>query len=337
MQLIDIIISYSEKYDLTKNEHLVFGIIEAIDEGLLKREDQLPSINVMNEELGYARKTIVKAYDELKERGLVESRKTKGYFVVSSQTNTTKRVALLLYSFQRFQEEFYNSFRKELGKRFKIDVYFHHNNLSVFESTMESIMGKYGAYVIAPIQDPKVMHLLQKIDPKKLLIVDRYLELGRNNSYISQEFEESTYAKLIDLLPEIVKYDKFVLFFRDDSVHPEGILNAFKRFLSDYNIKGRVEKDYEKGSIKKDILYFFIHDTLLWEIIRDCKKKNFVLGKDVGILSYDDHVVKEIVGGGITTISSDFEDMGRRAANHVKYGNITKEIMPLNLIKRSSI
>lgn len=337
MSLIDKIKSLSSINTLSKHEQLVHGIIDAINSGILVVGDQLPSINQMVKDLGFARKTIVKAYEELKHRGLVESKKLKGYFIISSETNVTLKVALLLFSFQRFQEEFYNTFRKELGKRFQIDVFFHHNNVSIFESVLNNIRGKYGMYVIAPIPSPIIQPLLTIIDAKKLLIIDRYLAMPDDYSYISQEFEEATFNKLVELLPRIRKYKKLVLFFSENLDYPPGILKAFKRFVSDFEIDSKVTQDYKQGTVKKGRLYFFISDTYLWEVLRDCRNNEYVVGKDVGILSHNDHVVKEIVFGGITTISTDFKEMARRAANHIKNEETSKEIMPLNLMVRNSL
>jgi len=335
--LIDKIKELTEFNSLSKHEQLVHGVIESIDEGFLKTGDKLPSINVMVEELGFARKTIVRAYEELKERGLVESKKLKGYFIISQETKVTMKVALLLFAFQSFQKEFYNTFRKELGKRFQIDVYFHHNNLSIFETIVANIRGKYGKYVIAPIQSPKVIPLLERIAPQKLLIIDRYVPMREEYSYLSQEFEKKTYEKLVVLLPEIRKYKKFILFFRDDADYPIGILNAFHKFISDHDINGVVEKKYKKGMLKKKHSYFFISDTFLWEFLKDCRNAEYKVGKDVGILSHNDNVVKEFIFGGITTISIDFKEMAMNAAHHIKEGGTTQLIVPSNLIKRNSI
>lgn len=337
MSLLDTIKALRKVNTLSKHEQLVHGIIEAIDSGVLSVGDQLPSINKMVADLGYARKTIVKAYEELKERGLVESKKLKGYFIISQETKVTLKVALLMYSFHRFQEEFYNTFRKELGKRFQIDVFFHHNNVSVFETIFNNIRGKYGMYVVAPIPNPSIRPLLQSIDPKKLLIIDRYIELDETYSYISQEFEEATYQKLVELLPAVRKYKKLVLFIRENSDYPIEIRNAYEKFLSDFDIDGKVEKKYKKDSVKKGTLYFFISDTFLWEVLRDCRNNEYRIGKEVGILSHNDHVVKEIVFGGITTISTDFKDMAKRAATHIKEQELTQVFMPVNLIKRHSL
>ncbi|QCX01457.1 GntR family transcriptional regulator [Aggregatimonas sangjinii] len=337
MSLLDKINALSTVNTLSKHEQLVQGIIEAIDSEVLSVGDQLPSINMMVADLGFARKTIVKAYEELKDRGLVESKKLKGYFIISTETKVTLRVALLMFSFHRFQEEFYNTFRKELGKRFQIDVFFHHNNVSIFETIFTNIKGKYGMYVVAPIPDPKLRPLLQEIEPGKLLIVDRYLEMDSAYSYICQEFEDTTYQKLVELLPHIQKYKKMILFFNEDSDYPIGIKNAYQRFLTDYDIEGRVSKKYKSGTVKKSTLYFFTGDTYLWEVLRDCRNNEYTIGKQVGILSHNDHVVKEIAFGGITTISIDFKDMAKRAATHIKESAFTQELIPVNLIKRHSL
>jgi DNA-binding transcriptional regulator YhcF (GntR family) len=338
MQVISKILNLTHNNNLTKHEQLVQGVIESIEDGKLIVGDRLPSINSMVEEIGYARKTIFKAYEELKNRGLIESRQLKGYFVISQATNITKRMALLLFAFQSYQEEFYKTFRKEMGKRFQIDVFFHHNNPTVFETIMTNINGKYGMYVVAPIENEKAALLLQNIEPKKLLLVDRYLNLGKSFSYISQEFENVIYSSLVKLLPEIKKYNKIILYFNEESDYsPITIKSAFERFLKEYSIEGEVKNNYTIGSATKGNLYFALGDTILWHILRDAVRKNLVIGEDIGILSQNDNVSKEIVFGGITTISTDFNEMAKLAARHIKNESITQLIIPSRLIKRASL
>ncbi len=337
MTLFDKIRDLQQVNTLSKHEQLVHGILESIDVGILAIGDQLPSINNMVGELGYARKTIVKAYEELKERGLVESKKLKGYFIISQETKVTLKIALLLFSFRRFQEDFYNTFREELGKRFQIDVFFHHNNTAIFDTIIANVRGKYGMYVVAPIPDPVIRPGLESIDPSKLLIIDRYIQLKREYSYICQEFEEATYKKLEQLLPAIRNFEHFVLFFYEDQDVPMGIKKAFNKFLTDYNISGSIKKNYKMGSVKKKHLYFFGNDTHLWDVLKDCRNKEYLIGRDVGVISHNDDVVKQLVFGGITTISTDFKDLAKQAADHIKNGTKTQVIVPLNLIKRNSL
>ncbi|WP_405226870.1 GntR family transcriptional regulator [Dokdonia sp. Asnod1-B02] len=322
---------------ISKHEQIVFGIINAIDAGILKVDDKLPSINEMVAEIGYARKTIVKAYTELKERGLVESKNLKGYYIISVETNVTLKVALILFAFHSFQEDFYNTVRKELGKRFQIDVFFHHNNLELFKTLMNNISRKYGAYIVAPIQDPEVQTMLKTIPSDKLIVVDRQLKMPKDYSYATQEFEQITYEHLVDLAPSIKKYDRFILFYKANTDLPAGILKAFQRFTNDFNINGEVVTDYKSKILKKKTAFFTISDSNLWQILKDARKLEYRIGRDIGILAHDDNIVKEIAFGGITTISTDFELMAKRAALFVKEGTAIQEVIPTYLRERNSL
>ena len=288
-------------------------------------------------EVGYARKTIVKAYEELKGRGIVESKNFKGYYIADVKTGVKLRVALVLYAFHEFQQDFYNTFREEMGSRYVINVFFHHNNIDVFNDILDRISGRYGMYVIAPIIHPEVKLLLKNIPPDKLLVVDRHISLPNDYSYIAQEFEDSTYQQLIDLLPQIKKFNKFILFFKDNSDYPVGILNAFNRIVKDFKINGIVKNKYIKDSIENDTLYFFIGDSSLWKLLNDSVHKKLKIGHDFGILAHNDNAIKEIIFGGITTISVDFKKMAREAAHFVKYKEPTRKIIPSELIQRNSL
>lgn len=56
MLVISKILNLTHNNNLTKHEQLVQGVIESIEDGQLTIGDQLPSINTMVEEIGYARK-----------------------------------------------------------------------------------------------------------------------------------------------------------------------------------------------------------------------------------------------------------------------------------------
>lgn len=321
----------------SKHEQLVNGVINALNQGILNKGDRLPSINKMVNELGYARKTIVRAYEDLKSRGLIESKNFKGYYVLNTDTKVKLKVALLLYAFHSFQEDFYNKFRKELGEKYHIDVFFHHNNIDIFKNIVNSISGKYGMYVIAPIPSVEVQDILKQFSSDKLLIIDRFIELPKEYSYISQEFETATFSLLEELLPAIKKYNEVILFYTNKADLPVGIKNAFERFTNIYKIKSEIKEEYEHGLIKPNTLYFTIKDSDLWLILRDCKSESFEIGKDIGILAHNDNTIKEIIAGGITTISTDFKEMGSEAAKLIKSQSKVHKIIPLEIKRRNSL
>jgi len=321
----------------SKHEKLVKGIINAIDDRIVTQGSMLPSVNTMVKELGFARKTIVKAYNDLKGRGLIESKNRLGYFVVNEDTVQTMSVALLLFAFHPFQEIFYNTFRKSVGEHIKVDIYFHHNNIEIFETILGNIMGKYKKYVIAPIPHPYTLTILKKIPTKKILLVDRFQKKQEQYSYVAQEFEIATYMALKELESSIRNFGKIILFFKPDSDYPVEIHRAFKKFLQDTGIKGTVEHQYESGSIKKGTVYYTIGDGDLWNILKDAKKQELEVGKDIGCVSNNNSPVKEIICGGITTFSTDFEVMANQAADAIKNKKQIQKFIPSQLIRRASL
>jgi len=319
----------------SKHEQVVQGVINAIDDKIVTQGSMLPSVNNMVKELGFASKTIVKAYKELKERGIVESKNRLGYFVVNEATDQTMKVALLLYAFHPFQEIFYNAFREGVGANIQVDVFFHHHNIEVFENILKNIVGKYGMYVVAPIPHPYTKTILDKIPRNKLLLVDRYEELEGEFSHVTQEFEIATYMALKELEESIRKFDRLILFFRFDS--PIEILQSFDKFLKDTKIEGEVQSQYIPGTIQRGTAYYALGDADLWNILKDAKEWNLEVGKDIGCVASNNDPVKEIICGGITTFSTDFEMMGLKAAEFIKHKKTIQESIPSNLIRRVSL
>ncbi|MGC6479209.1 MAG: GntR family transcriptional regulator [Flavobacteriaceae bacterium] len=321
---------------LSKHEQLVQGIMQVIDAGNLPIGAQMPSINSMVDRIGFARKTIVKAYEELKERGLIESQKAKGYFVISNNTEVVQRVALLLYAFQRFQQEFYDSLREELGEKAHIDVYFHHNNNNVFETIFKNIQGKYSMYIVAPLMHDISHSLLKRLPKQKLIIVDRFFDLGTEYTYVTQEFFNSTKKIFQRHLDKISDYQNIVLFYNNYKDYPEEIRNAFYEFIQINHLSGTTISRYSIEELNKDTLYICLSDSDLWPLLRDSTKNGLKISKDIGVISFNDHIVKEITLGGITTISTDFKLMGKRVAHLIQTPSSGKIIIPTTSTDRGS-
>jgi DNA-binding LacI/PurR family transcriptional regulator len=52
-------------------------------------------------------------------------------------------------------------------------------------------------------------------------------------------------------------------------------------------------------------------------MINWCTKNGWKFGKEIGVISYDDTPLKEIISEGISVISNDFALMGKRAAEMI--------------------
>jgi DNA-binding transcriptional regulator YhcF (GntR family) len=322
---------------LSKHEQLVQGLINAINARIVTKGDILPSVNNMIKELGFARETIARGYKELTTRGIVESKKRLGFFVSNEDTDQQVRIALLLFAFDSFQENFYKTFRSRLGKAVHIDVFFHHNNIAVFENIVSTIRGKYGMYVIAPIPHKRTAGILATLPFDKFLMIDRYEAMAGNFSYVVQEFEQASYAAFAELSDTIRQFEEMIFYYRPGSDTPIEILRAFKKFIRDYKIKGSIKAEYVPGSLERNKVYYTINNAELWEMLKDSRLKNMKLGKEVGILSHNDDVVKEIICDGITTYSTDFRLMAEKAADFVLTREKIREVIPTVLIRRNSI
>ena len=55
----------------------------------------------------------------------------------------------------------------------------------------------------------------------------------------------------------------------------------------------------------------------LVNLVKKSREQLLKLGKEIGIISYNDTPLKEILAQGITTISTDFEQMGKTIANQI--------------------
>lgn len=68
-----------------------------------------------------------------------------------------------------------------------------------------------------------------------------------------------------------------------------------------------------------------------------CKTRQFEVGSDVGILAYNEIPLYEFVSSGITVISADYREMGRKASLFITNGKTLKEIIPTKIILRNSL
>jgi DNA-binding transcriptional regulator YhcF (GntR family) len=322
-----------KKAGQSKIQQLVHSITEAIESGKLNEGDSLPSVNQLSSESGFSRDTVFKAYRILKKRNIIESAPAQGYYV----TGDLFKVFMLLDDFSAFKEQLYNAFRQNLLETYSVDLWFHHYNPEVFHQLIQNSLGRYSLYVVMNIDNKGIDPILNKIDANKLLILDMG-NPGNNLNFLLQDFNDAVVNCLTQGLQAIQKYDEFILIYSEKKTpHPIETVDAFHGFCKTNKIKYKVSDIFEKKQLKSGQLYLVIKDSELVEIIKAGLKKGFQLGKDFGVISYNDTPMKEIVEGGVTVISTDFRKMGELAAEFVKNKQKLQEILPTSLILRKSL
>jgi len=263
----------------------------------------------------------------------ISSTPTKGYFVASE----SYRVFVLLDDFSAFKEQLYKSFRANLPDNYSVDLLFHHYNPEIFNQLILNSLGRYSMYIVMNIDNKNMEEVVRKIDPQKLLILDMGFDSRNEVSYLTQDFNQAVYDCLNSGLELLQKYQEFILVFPQNTPHPIETIDAFNRFCADNRLNHTVLDQIENREVQPRQAYLVIKDSDLVKIVKDCKKNGYKIGSDVGIISYNDTPMKEIVGSGITVISTDFIRMGRDCANFIVNKDKVTEVIPSQLIIRGSL
>jgi len=310
------------KFDPNSNKpkyvQLIDGIVDAIDSGDYARGQQLPSINAVANEFGMARMTVTKAYDELKERGLISSHHGKGFYVTSTDTRSNLHLFILMDALTPYKEILLENILAGFSEQVSYNLFFHYHDIHLFETLISDNLGKYNHYIILPHFNISVAKILSKIPKDKLLILDIDVqEFNNDYAILYQNFESNIYNGLKSCLEKIKKYDiiNLVLSQKSFQYTPNGIIQGFTKFCQDYNINFDIIPDLEEEyDLHQNQAYIVFREFDLIRMINWCKKKQWEFGRDIGVISYDDTPLKEIISEGISVISNDFALMGKKSA-----------------------
>jgi len=330
------IISFNQNSSVPKYRQIINSVYEAIDRKVLLQGDKIPSINQVCAEFNLSRDTVMMAFNELKARGIVMSQPGKGYYISSTDTSQEEKIFVFFDELNSFKEDLYNSFLKNLNAGSMVDIYFHHFNYKVFKSLILESIGKYTSYVIMPATFDNTSHLVEKLPADRVYILDRLKDDLKNYPVIYQDFENDLFDSLNDGLELLQKYNRLVLV-NPGGKEPVERENGFTRFCQLHKFPYQIVKNLEDVSIRENEAFIAISDRDLVELVKRARDKNLILGQNFGILSLNDTILKEVVGGGITTISTDFKKMGSRLASMVLLRGKDKVRNPASLIIRSSL
>lgn len=321
-------------HSTSKFKSLADGISLAIMQGDLRTGDNLMSINEASAHYKVSRDTIFKAYNELKRRGLIDSNPTIGYFVKGE----VNHVLLLLDTYSSFKQNLYDRFVANLPENYKVDLIFHQYNKRLFETIVRESIGKYSIYVIMNFSNEHFSETIKSIPTNKLLLLDFGNFEKAGYSYICQDFNESLYNCLNEGCDLLKKYIKLTFVFPEKVCHPVSATEYFIKFCLARNFEYEVlRKESDWKGIESGTAYICILSEDLVKTIRAADSAGLIVGKDIGLIAYNDEPVLEVIKNGISSISIDFGLMGEKAANFITSKQPIQEYLPTQLIIRSSI
>ncbi len=330
------IVNIDEKLPQPKYRQIIQSIEKAIVKKRLKKGDKVPSINQVCSEFKLSRDTVMLAFNELKAKGILTSQAGKGYYVATTEIQCNENVFVLFDELNAFKEDLYNSLINTMKGKASIDIYFHHFNYRLFRSMILDSAGNYTSYVIMPASFDNTSHLVTKLPREKVFMLDRLKPELKNYPVVYQDFENDFYDALTDGLQLLKKYRKLVFVHPGGKEPPERV-KGFKRFCADNNFAGEVVKSLENVVPAAYEAYFMTSDRDLVQLVKIAKEKLFKPGKNFGIVSMNDTMLKEVVAGGITTISTDFMQMGKTLGEMVLTQKKLQVRNPSKLILRNSL
>ncbi len=330
------IVFLQDKLGIPKYKQIIASVKEAIAKGILKKGDKLPSLNSVKNQHKLSRDTVLMAFNELKNKGIIYSVVGKGYYVSTEDVAIKQKIFLLFDELNSFKEDLYNSFIDNLNDNIQVDIFFHHFNRTIFSKLINDNVGDYSYYVIMPANLNNTEKVIQKLPDNKVYILDQMQKGLEKYAAIYQNFEGDIFKGLSSIALKILNYQKIILLYSKNK-QPKGILNGFLLFCKQYNVPSEVVSSVKNRIPQKGEIYVLLEDKNLIRIIKKIKEHKLMIAKNVGVISVNDTILKEVVEDGITTISTDFNVMGQKLAEMIINNQRIKIENPSSLILRKSI
>jgi DNA-binding transcriptional regulator YhcF (GntR family) len=314
---------------IPKYKQVMDSIIKAINEKQLLMGDKIPSINAVSEMCDLSRDTVEKAYSLLRAQNIIVSVKGKGFYVTKTNMAIKINVLFIINKLSSYKMRIYNAFVETLGTNASVDLAIYHCEPDVFTNILSKKKKGYNYYAIMPHfrnDDFKhvgcsktILEAIHEIPDEKLIILDREVDnLSKAAIKVYQDFTNDIYTALNSGMEQLKKYKKIILVYPSKAIYPypKEIVTGFRRFCVknelDYEI---LDEIYDSMELQIKDLYIIIQEHDLVNLVKQARDRHFKLGEDIGIISYNDTPLKELLG--ITVISTDFKKMGTTAATMI--------------------
>jgi len=320
---------------------LINCITKAVQSGKLKKDYVLPSINDLSYELDIGRNTVEKAYRHLKKLGIVNSFPGKGYFIGQSNGGQITKVLLLFNKLSAHKKIIYDAFVTTLGEQAAIDLYVYNNDFGLFKKLLQNRKDDYDYNVVIPHfleGGENAAAIINELPKRNLILMDKLIPgVAGDYGAVYENFEKDIYSALTEGLPHLSRYQTLKIVFPSYTYFPHEILKGFQSFCQQYAFDYKIVHKLENEPIHAGDVYINLMEDDLVILLEKISSTSFQVGKDVGIISYNETPWKKFILSGVTTISTDFKKMGEMAANMILQGERAHVEVPFTLTLRNSL
>ena len=337
LQLIQI----DEFSSTPKYRQLANAIIEGIQQGKIHKGELLPSINEVSFEHFMARITVEKGYNYLKQQGIIDSVRGKGFYIKVDEVPRNLRIFLLFNKLSVHKKIIYDAFVKAIGDQGSIDFYIYNNDFNLFKKIVDSRDRDYTHMVLIPHfveGEEMAIDLINSLPKEKLILLDKLLP-GIQGKFgaVYEDFEHDIYQSLQQAKESLATYQQIRLVFPSQSYYPKEIVQGFINFCRDYAFEYEVVETLVDVTLSVGQVYITVMEDDLLILLERIRNDSLQLGKEIGIISYNETPIKRLLFDGISTISTDFETLGRKAAELVLSNERAKWQNPFVFISRASL
>jgi DNA-binding LacI/PurR family transcriptional regulator len=289
-----------------------------------------------------SRVTVERAYNVLREKGTIIPIKGKGYYINDVNIDAPVKVLLLFNKISNYKKQVYQSFIEKLGANAIVDLKIHHFNTKILRDLVENYLNDYNYFVIMPhfYDNPQeALSIIKSIPPEKLILLDKRIPyINLKCAAVYQDFENDIIDALDEGLDLLRKYSKFYIVNPTLVPYPPEIVTGFRKFCMQNSFKGQVISEITMDTpVNKGDVFIVIEETDLANLIKICLSRKLEPGKDIGIISYNETPLKEVLLNGITVLSTDHVKMGEAAADLIVNNSRENIKNPFVLIKRGSL
>ena len=331
-----------DDYSITpKYIQIINSIIRNVADLNIKLGDNVPSINELSIVLDISRDTVERAYKHLKNMGVIEAVPRRGYYVKSTDLRQHLKIFLLFNKLSAHKKTIYDAFVETLGEQALIDFYIYNNDYLLFKRLIANKRDDYTHYVIIPHfmeGEENGFEIINTIPKEKLLLLDKYIT-GVTGEFaaVFENFEKDIYSALEEASTLLSSYHTLKIVFPTYSYYPIEILRGFKKFCQDYTFNYEVVQKIDSEIVLPGEVFICVQEDDLVVILEKLMGSGLQIGNEVGIISYNEIPIKKFILNGITTISTDFREMGIAAAHTILSGSKGHIEIPFKLTVRKSL
>jgi len=333
--LIDLI-TVDDSLAVPVYKQIVQSIVKGINDGLIHQNGRLPSVNSIAGRFSLARGSVFSAYNELRASGIIDSIPGKGYFIASLQTQHSRKTLVLFDSFSGGREVLYDAILKTLPAEMKLDILSYNQNVDLFRSLIREKASYYNFFVVMPSANTATLSVLSPLDPKQVLLLDGgYKDHKKHFSGVYQNYEKDIYSLLSSHRGLTQKYKRLFLVSPDPAVYKD-IVSGFKKFAKTEVIKSTVIHKIDTASIQRGDAFIVMDDEELVQLVNCAKASRLSVGRDIGVLSFRETMLKSAIADGISTMTPDYLAMAKSVVAMIASRDSEVIENPFILIDRKS-